>query len=91
MKEKFLEKVKDCHTAEQVKELAEREGVQLTDEMLQGVAGGFGPEHLTKKCTYCKFYNGNTGERTCQSKELAETGDSYDCTSFVSNSFSSGK
>ena len=34
------EKAKACKTAEEFKEFAEKEGIELTDEMLDAVAGG---------------------------------------------------
>lgn len=40
MNKAFLEKAKDCRTVEEVKALAEKENVELTDEELQEVAGG---------------------------------------------------
>ena len=34
------EKAKACKTADEFKEFAEKEGIELTDEMLDAVAGG---------------------------------------------------
>ena len=36
-----IEKVKDCKSSEELLQLARDEGVQLTDEQLNAVSGGF--------------------------------------------------
>ncbi len=43
MNKEFLEKIKECKTDEEVKELAERENMELTDEEAKSVAGGSRP------------------------------------------------
>ena len=36
------EKTKSCKTTEELMELAREEGVELSDEQLEGIAGGWG-------------------------------------------------
>lgn len=43
MNKEFLEKAKDCKSIEEIKELAEKENIELTDEELEEIAGGIMP------------------------------------------------
>ena len=48
------EKAKACKTIEELEELANAEGLELTDELLASIAGGFCVTycvHLTTVCT----------------------------------------
>ena len=51
-----IEKVKQCKNAEEILALAKKEGVELTEEQLAAVNGGFCEETITK-CPVCGSTN----------------------------------
>ena len=48
-----LEKVKDCKSHEELLKIAKEEGIELTDEQLEAVAGGGVCSSLTRTCPEC--------------------------------------
>lgn len=49
--EKLMEEARSCKTPEELLDLAKREGIELSDEQLEGIAGGqdwCGPFGCTK-------------------------------------------
>ena len=48
--EEQKEKAKKCQSAEELIALAQQEGIELTDEQLEGIAGGVEWSCLSKNC-----------------------------------------
>ena len=59
----LMAKVKACRSPEELFALAKEEGRELSDEELEGIAGGGGDGHWSQKigCNsyYCRNYNGD--------------------------------
>ena len=51
-----LEKVKDCKSHEELLKIAKEEGIELSDEQLEAVAGGGVCSSLTRTCPECDEY-----------------------------------
>ena len=53
--EEQIEKVKACENSDELLQLAKAEGVELTDEQLEAVAGGCGSTPVSQwKCPECR-------------------------------------
>ena len=57
-------KLRGCETAEDIAELAQEEGCELTDEQLEGFSGGWAGKCDDYTCTSdtCESYARNIGE-----------------------------
>ena len=51
--EEQIAKVKACKNNEELLKLAKEEGIQLTDEQLEAVSGGFCSMHSALQCPKC--------------------------------------
>ena len=58
--EEQIAKVKACKNQEEMLKLAKEEGIQLTDEQLEAVSGGFCSMHSPLQCPNCGSLNVNT-------------------------------
>lgn len=52
------EKARACKTPEEVLALAQEDGIELTDEQIEAVSGGWGED--------CDTYTGNKHDRFCR-------------------------
>ena len=56
-----LARIKDCQNSEEILKLAKEEGIELTDDQLEAVNGGFcvpdGDERFPNKCPKCGSTN----------------------------------
>lgn len=60
--EEQIAKVKECKNNEELLKLAKEEGIELTDEQLEAVSGGFCSMHSALQCPKC----GSLNVSTCQ-------------------------
>jgi len=67
-----IEKVKDCENSDEILKLAKEEGIELTNEQLEAISGGFSlcyPDvsdlWCTNCCDYCYNYEGG-GKYVCK-------------------------
>ena len=61
--EEQIKKVESCKSSEEILNLAKAEGIELSDEQLEAVSGGFcggGGEKISKDCPKC-----NSGWTNC--------------------------
>ena len=58
--EEQIAKVRACKNQEEMLKLAKEEGIELTDEQLEAVSGGFCSMHSALKCPNCGSLNVNT-------------------------------
>ena len=66
--------MKDCHTAEELVALAQTEGIALTDDQLNAIAGGQDGWH-GPVCPYC----GGTNSIEIQNQGVHEKNHCFDC------------
>ena len=60
--EEQIAKVKACKNQEELLKLAKEEGIELSDEQLEAVSGGFCSMHSALQCPNCGSLNVNTCE-----------------------------
>ena len=76
--EEQIAKIKACKSQEEVLKLAKEEGIELTDEQLEAVAGGCSRQYITcPKCGGRMYYSGQISTEldayTCEDCHYTET------------------